>query len=1053
MTLIKRFAEHPIAANLLMIMMIVAGIWGARQLNTQFLPPFEFKMVTVQVVWPGASPEDIERNITLPLEQELRNVDFLDEMKSTSVYGMSTINLEFDYSTNISTVLDQIKEKVSQVDTLPVDSEPPVIMEQIFYEQIATILVSGFLELGEGRRLIRNLEQSLLDAGIAKVEIRGLPEEEIAIQVPSQHLYEIKKPLNQIGENILQQSQDAPAGTAGRNVVARQLRTEEQRREAQPFDELIVSVDEQGRMIQLGEIATVKRRPKLDETLIFKKDVPTVEMKVMRISNSDALTNARILEEWVADTKPTLPQGVDITVIDERWTYISDRLNLLLENGFSGLILVVLILYVFLNSRVAFWVAAGIPTVFLGTLFLMAIVGESINMLSLFALIMVLGVIVDDAIVVGEEALSEYEKGYPPLEACTNAAIRMRAPIISSSLTTIAAFMPLLLLTDLLGEVLMTIPLIVIIVLLCSLFEAFYILPGHLYHSLKKPYKKQPRWREKVEVRFNHLKSRYHEFLDKTLRNRAMTYSAGLSVFVIAIGLVLGGRVPFTFFPSPEAGTMTGYVQFVAGTPPDRVHYFLTEMEKALYEAEDSFGEKLIIDSVVYQNLSFSENTGRNDRGSEFGTIFVELTKPDERDVRNPELIQRWMSFIPDVAYIETINVESPKTGPPGLDIDVQLSGANAETLKTAALELREEIGRYMGVYNIEDDLPFGRTQWIIELTPQGRTVGLTVQDIAAQVRAAYEGFIVQTFYVHEDEVEVKIMLPDNERHNFTRFDTLPIITPAGQAIPLSNVASIRSKVGMQALRHTDTRLAVHVTAEVDTTQANTNRILASLAENYLPTLQQKYGLVWSFEGTAADEEHTLAEMETGALIGFIMIYLILCAILGSYLWPLVVLAAIPFGLAGAIFGHFILDMDFTLLSLFGLFGLAGIVINDSIILLLAYFRHRKDGLTIHDASIQAGRDRLRAVLLTSLTTIGGLTPLLFETSLQAQFLIPMATSLVFGLAFSTVMVLIIIPNLIATTESIKQNHPRQLVKLRRFVKRMKYLMLKRFETYGAKHD
>jgi multidrug efflux pump subunit AcrB len=1018
MSIIERLAKHPVAANLMMIMAFVAGLWGVSKLNTQFLPPFDFKIVTVRTAWLGASPEDVERNITEPLEQELRTIDFLSEMTSTSAQGVSNITLEFSMNTDISTALDQVKERVNQIDTLPEDADPPVVSHKIFYELISTLVITGFEDLGEVRRLVRNMEQSLLDDGIAKVDIRGLPEEEIAIQIPSQNLYELQQPITKLAEQIRTQSLDAPAGTVGRNSSARQLRSEQQRREAQPFDELIVSVDEQGRLIQLGEIAEIKRQARLDETFIFRKGKPAVEMRVYRVSDSDALDNAAVLQKWLKTTRPTLPQGVEIIVLDERWYYIADRIGLLLKNGAGGLLLVILTLYLFLNSRIAFWVAAGIPTVFLAALALMAMYGESLNMLSLFALIMVLGIVVDDAIVVGEDTLSEYEKGLPPLEAATTAAHKMASPVVSSSLTTIAAFMPLLLLSDLIGDVLFSVPLVVIIVILCSLLEAFLILPGHLHHALKKPFKPAPAWRERFEQRFNHFREvTYLNALKYCLHHRAMTFASTFCLFLFAVSLVLGGRVAFTFFPSPEASTITAYVQFVSGTPPDRVTNFLNHMEEKLYETNEELGGDLIVDAIVFQNLAFSETTERNEKGPEFGTIFVELIEPDARKVRNPTFIDTWYSLIDDVAYIENLNIESPKTGPPGIDIDVELSGADPDTLKAAALALRDEIRRFEGVYNVEDDFPFGRTQWLIELTPQGRTLGLTPQDIARQLFAAFEGQIVQTFYDQEDEVEVRVMLPDSERHLFTRFESFPLVAANGEIIMLGNAASFTPKVGMQALRHTNGKLTVHVTGEVDLQLTNANRVLASIRRDVMPGIVEQFAVQWSFEGTSKDEEITLGEMRTGAIIGVILIYLILAWILASYALPFIVITAIPIGITGAIFGHALLGMDLTLLSLFGLFGLAGVVVNGAIILILTYFRHKENGLTKYDAILQAGRDRLRAVILTSLTTIGGLLPLMFETSLQAQFLIPMAVSITFGLAFATLLILIVIPCLITAYE------------------------------------
>lgn len=1020
MGLIERLIRHRIAADLLMLIMIVAGIWGFYRLNTQFLPPFDFKVVSVRTVWMGASPEDVEKSITAPLEQTLRTLDSVSAMSSTSAQGISNITIDFAMGTDISAALNQVKEKVESITTLPKDSEAPVVSQKMFYETIATLIVTGFENLGEARRLTHDLEKSLLAAGIAKVTVRGLPEEEISIEIPSRTLFEMQIPIEDISRAIAQQSQDVPAGTVGRREGVRQLRTEEQRRDAASFQHLPIHVDAQGRKITLGDIADIERRPRADETLIFKNGKPAVELIVQRIAHSDALDAGEILQQWLAPTRERLPSNIEIAVMDERWIYIAERLQMLLENGLSGFLLVIGVLYLFLSGRVAFWIAAGIPSVFLATLGIMSVTGQSLNMLSLFALIMMLGIVVDDAIVVGEEALTLRERGDTALDACVKSANSMRAPVISASLTTIAAFMPLLLLTDLMGDVLFTLPAIVIIVLSCSLFESFFILPGHLYHAFQKDNKAQPAaWRKRFDARFAYFRdSIYQPFLKKTLQHRALTCAISFSLLILALGLMLGGRVPFTFFPSPEASLLTAYVRFSAGTPAERVQDYLDEVEDALYKTEAHFGGGLIQNAVVYHNVAFSENTERSEEGAEFGTIIVELIAPDARDVRNPTFISHWESLIPPTAYLDTMSIESPKTGVPGADIDIALQGGNSDTLKAAAVYLNEALRRYAGVYNVSDDLPFGRTQWIVGLTAQGRAMGLSTESLASQLRTAFEGQVVQTFYDQEDELEVRISLPDNERNTFTRFEHFPIHVPSGKMIPLSNVATLKSHQGMQALRHMDGTLSVQVTAEVDPMQANANRVLADVNKNIVPELKKRFGVEASFEGTSHDQDITLNEMKQGTLLGMMLIYLVLSWVLSSYRWPFIVLTAIPFGLTGAIFGHWLLGLDLTLLSLFGLFGLAGIVINDSIILVLRYFEHRQANMSVEDAALHAGTDRLRAVLLTSVTTIVGLLPLLFETSMQAQFLIPMAVAMVFGLSASTAMVLVVLPSLISYYEA-----------------------------------
>jgi multidrug efflux pump subunit AcrB len=1018
--MIERLIRHPIAADLLMLIMIVAGIWGYAQLNTQFLPPFDFKVVTVRTLWVGASPEDVEKSITAPLEQTLRTLDSVSEMSSTSAQGMSNITIDFAMGTDIASALNQVKEKVDSISTLPPDSETPVVSQKMFYEKIATLLVTGFTDLGEARRLSHDLEKSLLAAGIAKVEIRGLPEEEIAVEIPAQKLFELHMPIEKIAHAIAAQSQDVPAGTVGRHEAVRQLRTEEQGRDTLSFQHIPIQVDSAGRKIELGEIAHIERRDRPDEPLLFKNGKPAVELIVQRTAHSDALEAGKILNEWLIPTRASLPSNIHIDVMDERWEYIAERLQMLFENGVGGFLLVVAVLYLFLSGRVAFWIAAGIPSVFLATLAIMYLTGQSLNMLSLFALIMMLGIVVDDAIVVGEEALTLRERGDTALDACVKSANSMRAPVLSASLTTIAAFMPLLMLTDLMGDVLFTLPAIVIITLTCSLFESFFILPGHLYHAFKKDNMQKPAaWRAKFDARFAHFRDEiYKPFLRKTLQHRGMTVSIALSLLIISLGLVIGGRVPFTFFPSPEASQLTAYVRFSAGTPAERVKAYMNDVEEALYKTEAHFGGGLIQNAVVYNNVAFSENTERSEEGAEFGTIVVELIAPDARDVRNPQFISHWHSLIPPTAYLDNISIESPKTGVPGADIDIALSGGSSDTLKSAAMYLSEALRHYAGVYNLEDDLPFGRTQWIVSLTAQGRAMGLTTESLASQLRTSFEGQIVQTFYDQEDELEVRVSLPDSERNTYTRFEHFPIHVPSGKMLPLSNVATLESHQGMQALRHKNGVLSVHVTAEIDPAQANANRVLAAVQKEVVPELKKRFGVEASFEGTSHDQDVTLNDMKQGTWLGMLLIYLILSWVLSSYRWPFMVLTAIPFGLAGAIFGHWLLGLDLTLLSLFGLFGLAGIVINDSIILVLRYFEHRDANMSVEDAALFAGTDRLRAVLLTSVTTIVGLLPLIFETSIQAQFLIPMAVAMTFGLTASTIMVLIVLPSFISYYET-----------------------------------
>jgi multidrug efflux pump subunit AcrB len=1020
--LVGLFAQHKVASNLLMVMMLIGGFWGLSKLNTQFFPNFALDIVSVRVVWTGASAEDVERSITEPLEQELRNLDNLKKMTSTSAIGVSSITLEYDEGTEMGTALDQVKERVGLVRELPATAEEPEITSLVRYEPIGRLLVTGPAELRELRPFVRAAERELLDRGIAKIEITGLPQEEFAIQVPSAALHELGLSLDQIAEQVRRNSRDLPAGTVGRNDVSRQLRSLGQRRREVGFEDLPLVADESGRLVRLGDVATIERRPRAREVEVTYLGKPAVELRLMRAERGDSLKSARILAEWMAEVREKLPPGIELHVFDQGWQLIKDRIFLLVKNGAGGLLLVLGILFLFLNGRVAFWVAVGIPVSFMATIAVLYAVGGSINMISLFAMIMALGIIVDDAIVVGEDALTHYQSGEASLEAAEGGARRMLAPVVSSSLTTISAFLPLMLVGGIIGNILFDIPLVVICVLLASLVECFLVLPGHLRHAFRKLHHRPPKpLRQRLDHAFFALRDgHFRRLVTLAVDNRFTTLSLAIALLVVSVGLVKGGRVNFTFFPSVESNIVFANATFVSGTPPARVSAFIQEVEQALWEAEKELGGNLVVMAVPRNGESLSSGA-QGQTGEQFGSLLVELVASDIRDVRNEELIRVWEQKVRLPPGIENFTLVSRRAGPPGREIDVELTGPGAHVLKPAAQELAEVLRTIQGVSAIEDDMPYGQEQLIYRLTPAGEALGLSIESVGRQLRAAFDGHLAQVFYDGVEELEVRVVLPDEERHNLARLDQLNIVLPSGETAPLRTVLELTSRRGFDILRHTQGRLAVHVLADVDRRVANENRVRDQLESEVFPRLAERYDVRATLEGRASDQSETLADMKRGLVIALALIYLILAWVFGSYGWPLVVMAAIPFGIVGALMGHFVMGIDLTILSMFGLFGLSGIVVNDSIILVTFYKHLREAGKGTREAIIEAACQRLRAVLLTSLTTIAGLMPLLFETSLQAQFLIPMAVSISFGLGFATVLVLIVIPSLLSVHESVAE--------------------------------
>ena len=1005
--LIETFTRHPVACNLLMVIMLLVGAAALTRLNTQTYPNFDVNVITVRVAWTGATAEDVEAAITAPLERELLNLGALKEVTSSSSQGAARISLRYDEGADMVLALEEVKERVASIRNLPATAEEPEISRIINYEPVARLLVTGD-DRRSLRPIVRRIERELLDRGIAKIGIDGLPPEEIAIQVPSAALRELDTSLAGIARRVAALSLDLPAGNVGRGGVSKQLRALEQRRREIGFEDLPLLADEDGRLVTLGDVATIERRARGSEVRTLHEGRPAVDLLLSRASGTDSLESARILHDWLDEQHGRWPPGVEVFGYDESWEQIRKRTLLLVENGAGGLALVVAVLFLFLNGRVAFWVAVGIPVSFMAALGGLWAMGGSINMVSLMALIITLGIIVDDAIVVGEDAFVQYRRGAGPLASAQAGARRMLTPVLSSSLTTIAAFLPLMLVGGPLGSILFAIPLVVVCVILASLVESFLILPGHLYHGFRRLSGKEAgAVRRRLDRGFERFRERVFRPLVTAAVGQPWTVlSCALAALLLSVGLVRGERLAFSLFPSPETAIVNAEAKFISGTPPARVERFATHLADALRETEAHFGEPLV--KVTVARI-----------GDQSADLIVELVEPDRRETRNPALIAAWRERIELPPGMESLSLVEQRDGPSGRDIVVNLTGDDAGALKAAALDLAAVLAATPGVSGVEDDLPFGQEQLVYRLTPQASALGLTVAAVGEQLRAAYDGHLAQIFQHEGEELEVRVVLPDAERHDPASLGNLSVRLPEGGRMPLLSAVEIEPGRGFAVLRHFNGRLAVEVSADVDSLVNNSNAVMADLETGPLPAIIERHGVEWGLGGGQAQQSRIAGDMALGAVLGLALIYLVLAFVFASYGWPLVVMSVIPFGLIGAILGHWLLGIDLTILSLFGLFGLAGIVVNDSIILIVSYKELKQSGAPWREAIVEAACLRLRAVLLTSLTTIGGLTPLMFETSLQAQFLIPMAVSIAFGLGVATFLVLLLVPALLCLHESV----------------------------------
>jgi multidrug efflux pump subunit AcrB len=1011
--LIDSFTRHRLASNLLMIMLVLAGIWGVRQLTVQLNPSQESFGANVSIAWPGAGAEDVERLVTQPVEYQLRSLSNLKSLTSSTSDGISEISLRFDKGTDMIDSMDRIKQRVAMVRELPTDIEPPFISRNEYHDTIAAILISGEGNIEELVPVAREIERDLLNRGIDIVTFRGVPDEEIAIQIDSQTLFELGVPLSAIAARILSSSTDVPAGNAGGGQLQRKLRSLDQRRTADEFAQLPLISGKDSSLIHLGDIATIERRQRDDQRMVYYDGKPAIMIRLSRDSGTDTLDAADILYQWQADNAESLAdRGIKSTIWLEAWRFAMDQISLVVKNGVGGLFLVVAILFLFLNGRVAWWVTLGIPVSFLGALAVFHALGGSINFISMIGVVMGLGIVVDDAIVVGEHSLAQFEAGHSPEEAAAQGAQRMFAPVMASSLTTLAAFLPLLVINE---PVIREIPVLMVCVIIASLIECFLILPGHLRHSFTHMQNAKPsRLRQSFDRKFNHFRKEvYLPALAWALGNRRAVLAAAMFGFLIAITLVTTGRIKPDLNVNVNFEFADAYMQFSAGTTEQQKEKWLESMTHAAEETDAAFGGGLVITHVINRNWAFLDEQGKS--GRQYATLWVELISPEKRSVTLDEFIVAWQERLDKSPYVERLRIGSGDGNWP--DLGLYFSGADVDTLKAAAEELALKIATYPGVTNVFDDLPYGKEQWIISLTTEGRTLGLTSADVGRQLRAAFEGYRVQLFTENDAELEVRVSLPAAERNSLSTLRQLPIATPAGEALPLLAVADITSRRGIDRINHRNALKAVNVFAHVDTKVNTAMAIIESLEADVIPDIVDRYGVNYGLGDFSAEEAETMMDMLLGAIIGMLLIYLILAWVFASWSWPLAVMAAIPLGLTGALGGLYLLDLNLGVLAIMGVFTLTGVIVNDSIILITSYREARENGLDAHAAIAEACSQRLRPVILTSLTTAFGLGPLMLESSPMGEVMVPLAAVICFGLLYGTTLILFVIPTILSVLE------------------------------------
>ena len=1019
---LKFFVEHRTSANIIMILMIVIGLLSIGRLNKQFFPDFDVEVIAVSIDWPGATAEEIDQNIVQLLEPELRPISGVKKVSSKSVEGVGSTQVEFNYGHDMQKGRTDIETAVSRI-SFPEKANKPKIIVGEFFDTVTRIVLSGDVSLSLLREKSKKLKEVLLNSGVDKVDIQGLPEEEILIEISQLEAARLKLSFNKIANLIKLETQDVSGGSFADGSL--RVRTIGEKRLVETFKKLELKNSSSGGRILLDDIAEIKSSVKKGSVLKSIDGNPAVELWVRRSKTSDALEISEKVEKVIANTKNIIGNVIKVETYNTAANLIEERISLLVKNGLSGLCIVLAVLFLFLSRNTAIWVALGIPIAFLATFGVMFVSGQSINMISLFGLIMALGIVVDDAIVVGEH--SSYLKTKRKLnstQAPVVAATRMSMPVISAMLTTVAAFIPLFMVKGVIGEIIAAIPWVVCAVLVASLIECFLVLPAHLAH-FDKSSKEESKFRLWFDQKFNAFQEGiFRRFVKLTFNYRYVTFMVAVGMFIVSVGMMSGGRVLFSFFPTPEADIVIVNYKMHSGSTKSQTARMLENVEKGLNKTSTQFsnspGLVRFKMSTIGSRTSFSNDSGPNSMGNDIlGSMVVELTTADKRNVRTKEFIKVWKENIENVSGLDKLTIRAPSGGPPGRDLDVRFQGKDLEILKLASNELIKIAETIPGVTSLEDNLEYGVQERILGLTNKGQSLGLSILDIGEQVRSAINGSIISKFPKGDEEVTVRLKLSENEQLT-DMITNLRIISPSGVSFKLKDIIKIDEKLPFASINRKNGFREVTISGDLFPPLMSTSQARQFLMENGLPEIAKKYNVSYRFDGRDLEQKETFADMGTGSIIGLLLIYFILAWVFKSWSRPFSIMIMIPFSFIGAVLGHYLLGLTMSILSMFALLALAGIVVNNSIILVSTIERRLEDlknknknkneESVINESIITGVVDRFRPVLLTSLTTIGGLSALMFETSLQAQFLIPMAATIVFGLGITALLVLVIVP-------------------------------------------
>ena len=1029
-------ARNHVAANLLMCFLLLSGFLGIAGMRKETFPEFSFDQIQIQVPYLGASPEEVEDGVCRRVEERLAGLSGIRRVQSTASEGMGIITAELEQGEDSSRILDDIKAAVDRIETFPVETEKPVVKESVRRNQVIDVVVYGDVPEKTLKVVAERVRDDLrATPGISQVELSGVRVDEISIEVPERTLREHRLTFSEISGAVRRASLDMPGGSVRSEDGEILVRTKGLKYRGSEYADIPVLSRADGTELRLGDIATIVDGFEDGDLISRFNGQPAAVVQVFRTGEQSALEISEFVKEYIAEQQGHLPAGVGISYARDDARLLLSRLDLLLRNAQLGLVLVFICLSLFLDLRLAFWVMMGIPISLLGSFLLMQPFDLSINMLSLFAFIVSLGIVVDDAIVVGENIFAHRERGKDFVTAAVDGTLEVGKPVVFAIFTSVAAFAPLAFVAGMMGKFIGIIPIIVVSMLLVSLVEALVILPAHLSGNGDGPL-------QRVWTRLFRTPLGWHRALrrlvDRNLRRLidgpytrtvraavacpATAIAVGLALMLGTVGMVTGGHIKFTFMPQIDSDWLVVSLAMPQGTTAAQTEAVVSRIEKAALEVRDEHDEASPGELSVFKHVFTvvgDQPMGRRSQIAALGPgggqghlaeITIELLPSEQREVGSTEIAARLRERVGEIPGAESLRFTASIFSA-GNPVEVQLSSEDFDQLLQAVERLKEEVASYPGTGDIEDSFQEGKQEMKLSLKPAARTLGITLADLARQVRQGFYGDQALRVQRGNDDVRVMIRYPAAERRTLNDIESVRIRTPAGAEVPFSEVAESSIGYGYAVIRRIEGERVVTVTADVEESIANAEEINRDLETRFLPDLLEDYpGLRYSYAGEQRERADSFSSLGRGFVVAMFAIYALLAVPFRSYIQPLVIMSAIPFGMMGAVWGHVLMGLDLGLLSVFGIVALSGVVVNDSLILLSFYNQLRDQGVERDQALVEAGRQRFRPILLTSLTTFLALLPMILEKSVQAQFLIPMAVSLAFGILFATGIILVGVP-------------------------------------------